>query len=298
MGCGCFRPPEGLGLRGVRRLCPPYLSGERIVPGSPTVNLLWNPIEGITVSGVWKSRGLRPTLSVVGDPAATCAGKRKTQQKDGLAMSSATTWAEASEIVLREVGGALHIREIASCIIEWGLRPPTARPHLNVGGALHRSIQKSESRFEKVAPAVYRLRDVPSGLVTSFGMHWRRSCVKWQSTPQLWGQRGNIKANVSLRRGVYILHGHHGNIIYVGQSNAQGIGPRLYYHDKNGRLRPKWRFFSWFAIDGLVNLKNSSRPIIDDIEELLIAAIEPSQNFRLGKISDREYMQIPKEDAP
>jgi len=206
------------------------------------------------------------------------------------------TWAEASEIVLREVGGALHIREIASCIIKWDIRPPTAQPHLNVGGALHRSITKPQSPFEKVAPAVYRLRDAPSGLVTSFGMHWRRSCVNWQGTPELWGQRGSIRDDVSKRRGVYILHGHHGNIIYVGQSKVQGIGPRLYHHHRRGRLLPKWRFFSWFAIDGLVT--SGSRPIIDEIEELLIAAIEPSQNFKLGKISDKEYIQLPKEDAP
>jgi len=80
----------------------------------------------------------------------------------------------------------------------------------------------------------------PKRVITSFGIGWHKSAVKWKHRPELLGTRGSRIADVGPQEGIYVLYNSAG-YLYVGISRA-GIGGRLQQH-----VRKPWDRFSWFG---------------------------------------------------
>jgi hypothetical protein len=105
--------------------------------------------------------------------------------------------------------------------------------------------------------------------------------------------------------GVYILYDHGMKPVYVGQAgrgNAR-LFDRLKSHSR-GRLRQRWKFFSWF---GLLTINKSGRlsgwdkaekrvqstvgNSLNEIEGVLIAAVEPPFNKQGSRFMTSEGFQ-------
>ena len=151
-------------------------------------------------------------------------------------------------------------------------------------------------------------------LSKNYGLRWRRDNIAWGAG----GRRGHLSGvRVDSKRsdpvdfreqiGIYILYETGFAPIYVGQAgngNAR-LFSRLQSH-RDGRLRDRWEFFSWFGFrdvggnrklllrqrpDAQVSLRYSAA--LNEIEGVLIQALEPrlnKQGARWQKTAD-EYVQ-------
>jgi hypothetical protein len=141
------------------------------------------------------------------------------------------SWDEAIITVLQDSDGAMHYTDIADAIISRGLkRKVGATPARTVVARIVTDINnlKEESRFARVGRGLYILRrsdalsptPLPDdekeyevtiseevGLLTSFGMSWRRELVAWSTSPNLYGQqqRGARKVNFSSQKGIVVF---------------------------------------------------------------------------------------------
>lgn len=239
------------------------------------------------------------------------------------------SWDEAVITVLQESSGAMHYTDIADAIISRRLkRSVGATPARTVNSRIVTNIKrfKEESRFARVGRGLYILKQrdalLPTplpidekeyeaaiseevGLLTSFGMFWRRELVVWSTHPNLFGQqqRGAKKVNFSGQKGIYLLHDDK-DIVYIGRATDQTIGKRLSDHTAD-RLNGRWNRFSWFGIlpvteDGNIlhrtDVQTSIETIVNLMEALLIEAIEPPLNRRRGDdIQAVEYIQVEDE---
>ena len=234
-------------------------------------------------------------------------------------MARDMTWIKAIEKVLSESEEAMHYKEIAEKIVADGLRKKVgATPSATVAANLARSLSEGDkSPFQKVGKGEYILKTTKdksnkpkednevdaTGIITSFGMFWRRSFVDWNSKPKLLGmqQLGAEAVDFHDQIGIYLLYDGR-EIIYVGRSSDRPIGRRLYEHT-NDRLATRWDRFSWFGILpvsdkgtlGKIPDSYNSRQMILAFESILIEALEPRQNRKRGDdLSAVEYFQ--KED--
>jgi hypothetical protein len=227
---------------------------------------------------------------------------------------------EAAAAVLEAAGAPMHYTDIAAAI---GEHDPSivfgAKPGIEVYSAVYNDIkaQGTASPFVKagrgefflsgVEPAEEAAVDAPgapshaAGFIQAFGMYWRRGWIDWKNQPSLHGnqQRGAKTVDFGAQKGVYLLHdGRH--VVYVGRTNDQSIGQRLFQHTYD-RLNGRWDRFSWFGVlpvneDGSLGEAADGSFGVDDLisamEALLIEAVEPPQNRRRGdQISAVEYLQ-------
>lgn len=140
------------------------------------------------------------------------------------------------------------------------------------------------------------------GLITSFGMFWRREQVNWTSGGRLrllGYQAGEPqKVDFSDQIGVYLLHDG-ARTVYVGRVSKPRMGPRLQEHTKD-RLSGRWDRFSWFGLrpvlkkGGLGEAADTfgTALVVATMEAILIEGLEPPQNRRQGDgMTGQEYQQ-------
>lgn len=232
-------------------------------------------------------------------------------------------WRKAIEKVLRQVDTPMHYKEIAEQIVSLGLRHNVgATPAATVSANLTTSINKDgeHSPFIKTGKGEYTLRDgwnageratrsveerpdedeKQYGIVTSFGMFWRRPLVQWVSQPRLMGmqQIGASPVDFCGQLGIYLLYDGR-EVIYVGRATERSLGRRLYEHTMD-RLSTRWDRFSWFGVlpvsdtgklDPAPSEYGSDR-LLPAIEAILIEALEPRQNRKRGDdLAAVEYLQ-------
>lgn len=93
------------------------------------------------------------------------------------------------------------------------------------------------------------------------------------------------------QRGIYVLYSDY-QVIYVGQTGAQGLMRRLAQHRRD-HLAERWDRFSWYGTRWITKpgrlsaLKSNTHPplavVLDQIEALLISTAEPSLNRSSGR---------------
>lgn len=140
------------------------------------------------------------------------------------------------------------------------------------------------------------------GLVTSFGMFWRRDQVNWNHSGRLrllGYQAGDTrKTDFTEQVGVYLLHDG-ARTIYVGRVSKPRMGPRLAEHTKD-RLSGRWDRFSWFGLRPVLTKGNLGEAaeafgtdlVVATMEAILIEGLEPPQNRRQGDgMMGQEYQQ-------
>ena len=137
-------------------------------------------------------------------------------------------------------------------------------------------------------------------IISSFGMFWRRSLIRWTSSPRLLGiqQLGAVPVDFSAQQGIYLLYDSR-EVVYVGRATDRPMGRRLYEHTSD-RLSTRWDRFSWFgllpvsekgALAALPAVYQSVQ-MIPALEAILIEAMEPRQNRQRGEgLSAVEYLQ-------
>lgn len=224
-------------------------------------------------------------------------------------MSLELSWRDAAVRVLGAASQPLHYTEIASRILDEGLKStvgPTPANSLNAALGLSINQNGATSPFVRHERGVYGLRDTPpptngnggGGSVAAFGIQWRRDLVRWASNPRLFGRQHATADRVDLANqyGVYLLHCVRGETVYVGQ--AKLIGKRLAQHTRD-RHAGRWTYFSWFgtrtvdADGGMAEPSGVTDPadILDLLEFILIEAIEPRQNRQRGVGAGSEFIQ-------
>jgi len=144
------------------------------------------------------------------------------------------------------------------------------------------------------------------GLITSFGMYWRRDQVRWSNRPRILGaqQLGAKIVDFTEQVGLYVLYDG-SRPIYVGQVSRPRLGARLFEHTRD-RLNGRWQRFSWFGLrpvmrsGNLGDFKAPAEPLnifIDTLEAIIIEIVEPVQNRRTGNgFSTIEYIQAEDPD--
>lgn len=216
------------------------------------------------------------------------------------------TWDDAIITVLSTTNDAMHYVDITKAIIDMGLRKNLgATPAATVCYRITTSIKKEgkQSPFVRTGSGVYMLRQDISGnyenvtgnnnggqgenpgLITSFGMFWKRDRVSWGTNNKLLGKQqvGAQVVDFANQKGIYLLHDRRA-IVYIGRAMNQTFAMRLYNHTID-RLNGRWDRFSWFGIlpiteEGKVEketFSNSYSPetFIQAIEAMLIETIEP-----------------------
>ncbi len=240
-------------------------------------------------------------------------------------------WKDAIEQILRESGQAMHYSDIADSIINRKLRADVgATPSATVCSVINTDMNNNkDSVFFKVGSGEFILKEFVSGpsphkspvpgnkknllrtelseeksagIISAFGMYWRRGLVHWTSNPKILGQQKieSHPIDFSEQIGVYLLHDSR-NVVYVGRTIEQPLGRRLYMHTLD-RLNGRWDRFSWFGIkqvteDAKLIPANftglNENIIIATMEALLIEGLEPSQNRKRGDdFRAIEYLQV------
>ncbi|MDP0494845.1 MAG: HTH domain-containing protein [Verrucomicrobiota bacterium JB024] len=243
-------------------------------------------------------------------------------------MAKDLPWKKAIEKVLRENGGAMHYKDIASQIVSQKLRTSVgATPSATVSANITYSIkqQQEKSPFRRVSPGTFILNDplassspkqssrIPGSndatteeqytIISSFGMFWQRDIVEWNSKAKLLGMQeiGAEPVDFHDQLGIYLLYDGR-EVIYVGRATARPIGKRLHEHTYD-RLATRWDRFSWFGLkpvsdDGKLRplpVTIDSNAIVPALEAILIEALEPRQNRKRGDdLAAVEFLQ--KED--
>ena len=241
-------------------------------------------------------------------------------------MTSQLTWRMATDKVLGSSTEPLHYQEITDRIISEGYRTSLgATPAATVNAQISASIKHDgeSSPYVRVAKGTFALRRKPSippaieadlpqgvsdsedledecGIISSFGMYWRKSAVEWSSKPKLLGMQ-RIEAtpvDFSGQLGIYLLYDGR-EVLYVGRSTERPLGRRLYEHTLD-RMATRWDRFSWFGLLPVSEVgKLGSLPdthvaskMIHALEAVLIEALEPRQNRKRGDdLAAVEYIQ-------
>ncbi|MGE0229706.1 MAG: GIY-YIG nuclease family protein [Dehalococcoidia bacterium] len=153
-------------------------------------------------------------------------------------------------------------------------------------------------------------RRKPKGLIQCYGVHWRKTAVRWESKRGgLWGNRrrknyGRQPRHVNFwgQAGVYVLYNSMFEAIYSGQTTS--LGGRLRNHTRHAWLGPKWEYFSWFGVrkinkrgDDLLKQKAnyvaSARVVLDTLEAVLIAVGARTENKQGPKLHGAHpYFQV------
>lgn len=259
-------------------------------------------------------------------------------------MSRSRTWAEAIIKVLEDAGEPMDYNQVTQVIIDEGLRDVSssvtpartvnatigqeikakgdATPLVRVGRGfvgLREWTTAAVSGADRPIPTSFSSCSEPpldgedieqvessTGIITSFGLFWRREEVDWTSRsaktgPSLLGatQLGAKPVDFAAQSGVYILYDG-SRPVYAGQVAKPRLSPRLFEHTRD-RLNGRWQRFSWFGVrcvgeDGTLTDPDVSamslESIIDALEAILIEGVEPAQNRRGGNSFGTEYLQV------
>ena len=140
------------------------------------------------------------------------------------------------------------------------------------------------------------------GLITSFGMFWRREQVNWNHSGRLrlFGYQAGDRRRIDFadQIGVYLLHDG-ARTVYVGRVSKPRMGQRLAEHTRD-RLSGRWDRFSWFGLRPVLNgggLGEAAEAfgtdlVVATMEAILIEGLEPPQNRRQGDgMTGQEYQQ-------
>lgn len=152
----------------------------------------------------------------------------------------------------------------------------------------------------KPAPAPAEDSTEDPGLITSFGMFWRRDQVDWGNRNRILGHKAGNETEVDFagQIGVYLLHDG-ARTVYVGRVSKARMGQRLFEHTKD-RLSGRWDRFSWFGLRPVLNRGVLGEPaatfgtdlVVATMEAILIEGLEPPQNRRQGDgMMGQEYQQ-------
>jgi len=237
-------------------------------------------------------------------------------------------WRDAIIRVLKDAKASMHYTDIADEIISRKYRKDVgATPANTVATVVTTEIRNKgkDSVFVRTGYGEYILREYTQstagraegtteaeaqaepeeikGIVSAFGMYWRREYVEWSSSNvSLLGvqQLGTKPVDFSDQKGVYMLHDGRA-VVYVGRTTDQPLGRRLYQHTVD-RLNGRWDRFSWFGVlhvseKGELSEPDTSTYGLDDwismMEALLIEGLEPPQNRKRGDdFRAVEYLQI------
>lgn len=140
------------------------------------------------------------------------------------------------------------------------------------------------------------------GLITSFGMFWRRDDLNLTQGGKLrlFGHQAGKKGRVDFadQIGVYLLHDG-ARTMYVGRVTKPRMGMRLAEHTRD-RLAGRWDRFSWFGLRPVLasgQLGDTAAAfgtdlVVATMEAILIEGLEPPQNRRQGDgMTGQEYQQ-------
>lgn len=138
------------------------------------------------------------------------------------------------------------------------------------------------------------------GLITSFGMFWRRDQIDWGNRNRILGHKPGNETDVDFagQIGVYLLHDG-ARTVYVGRVSKPRMGQRLFEHTKD-RLSGRWDRFFWFGLCPVLNKGTLGEPavtfstdlVVATMEAILIEGLEPPQNRRQGDgMMGQEYQQ-------
>lgn len=240
-------------------------------------------------------------------------------------MPKEMTWRKAIEKVLSQAPGAVHYNDVTEKIVQDGLRSNLgATPAATVGAQLAIAIKDegADCPFQRIGKGLYiwkakvGITTIPPqqqgksdeeedkeeqyGIITSFGMFWRRDAIDWVPTPKILGmqQIGAEAVNFHNQIAIYLLYDGR-EVIYVGRTTDRPLGKRLYEHTFD-RLSTRWDRFSWFGLlpiseaGTLGKMPESYDAInmIPAIEAMMIEALEPPQNRKRGDdLLAAEYIQ-------
>ena len=148
-------------------------------------------------------------------------------------------------------------------------------------------------------------RHVSQQLIQSYGLFWSVNAVFWgaggsSNRGALWGwgnrrDKSNGIVNFRNQIGVYVLYDGY-RPIYAGQAGfgdqKQNLFDRLRQHRKDD-LANRWDHFSWFGTRWVTGVGKLSAPaanthptaevVLNQLEAILITAIEPGSNRQGGK---------------
>lgn len=154
----------------------------------------------------------------------------------------------------------------------------------------------------KQAPALAEDSTEDPGLITSFGMFWRRDRIDWGKGPRvrILGHQAGVDKDVDFagQVGVYLLHDG-ARTVYVGRVSKPRMGHRLFEHTKD-RLSGRWDRFSWFGLRPVLSKGELGEAattfgtdlVVATMEAILIEGLEPPQNRRQGDgMTGQEYQQ-------
>jgi len=235
------------------------------------------------------------------------------------------TWDEAVWEVMKNRVYAARVNAVVKRIQRLKLRDLGTNPYQAVYQALNSGSTGTNPRYEKVGKAQFkRVSTHPSvdptideeddddtegsaalddsGVVTAYGIYWRRDKVTWKhGSSKLLGKQyeDSEPQDFSGQRGVYVLHDHLGPV-YVGRALSDNLATRLKAHTKD-RLSSRWSYFSWFGLNhtnetpGEIDSQSDSidtKSVIAAIEAIMIEAMEPRLNRKQGDhINKTEFLQ-------
>lgn len=266
-----------------------------IRPGDQLVSVLpaWPAAASVNADGSVNYNGQN-----FGSPSSAGAAVRQGKATNGWSM-----WAVKTGTKLRKLADirAEHDEKESGTF-----RPQTPdQPAVAAGGAGQLPSADDGVSNEAVAlPPVAPIEDAAEspGLITSFGMFWRREDLNLTQGGKLRllghqaGKRGRI--DFADQVGVYLLHDG-ARTMYVGRVTKPRMGMRLAEHTRD-RLAGRWDRFSWFGLRPVLatgQLGDTAAAfgtdlVVATMEAILIEGLEPPQNRRQGDgMTGQEYQQ-------
>ena len=229
-------------------------------------------------------------------------------------MAKDLSWKDAVYLVLKEAKAPMHYQLIAQEIADKEYRQNLgATPHVSVSVALRALKDKVVSCSER---GMYILKEYEkeflkgnpieiegNTMVGAYGRFWLRENVNWKTRPALLGRQSKTSQDVNFSEqiGIYLLHRGY-ETVYIGQTQKQTLGTRLYQHTKD-TLAFKWDKFSWFGfykvndkngelIKSLNSISIKIPDLADTLEAILIECIEARFNDKSGNnLNQKEYEQ-------
>lgn len=150
-------------------------------------------------------------------------------------------------------------------------------------------------------------------IIKNYGLRWWRHLIFWGWPGKagcLRGRLGDSVVDFREQIGIYILYDHE-KIVYIGQAvkDTHNIFSRLKDHTRDS-LADRWNRFSWFGIRKVVGggerladiaagYKTDTRDMLDHLEAILLAVVEPPLNKQGSKwVGAPQYIQEKHDEQP
>jgi hypothetical protein len=173
-----------------------------------------------------------------------------------------------------------------------------------VGAAKSRKVGRKHRRVYK-----RNKKKIERRIIQSFGHLWERRFIHFGGAGKAGSLDGQRKEKESIdfreQTGIYILYDKDRNPVYIGQAGGgkSNLFSRLKQHG-NDHLWNRWEYFSWFGIKKPTKKKVADQrnegtrlsatvgTLLDELEGLLIAVVEPKLNKQGHKIGkEKEFFQ-------